>query len=1005
MNTISKILNKFPKSWRAPGILALILTLFNVPVKFDKTSEEDQKANIRTAIQQVWVDSLYQSMTQEEKIGQLMMVRAYSNKDAGHERVINEYIEKYHVGGVIFFQGHPDKQAELTNKFQSKAKIPLMIAMDAEWGLGMRLKGHTISFPKQLTLGAIKNNKLIYEMGKEVARHCRRLGVHLNFAPVVDINNNPDNPVINTRSFGEDRYNVTAKSYMYARGMQDHGVMACAKHFPGHGDTNVDSHFDLPVIPHDYARLDSVEFYPFKILAQNGIQSMMMGHLSIPSLDSTANLASSLSPKIVTGLLKEKFGYSGLLFTDGLDMKGVSKFYNNGRAEVQALKAGNDVLLLPQSVAGTVKAVAKAIENGELRQEDLDLKVKKILRAKHRLKLDELMPVETENLVADLNSLESRKLNEKLIENSITVVRNPGGLLPFVRLDSMSFASVAIGASKMTTFQEHLGKYAKFEFSNFGKDVSNSAALIKKLKKKSTVIVSLHDMSSRSSKNYGISTSARNFINKLNKETKVILVVLGTPYSLKYFEELDYAMVAYNDDETTQAKAAQALFGAIATNGRLPVTAGPRSKFGDGVDTKNLRRLIYTTPEFAGMDAEKLKEVDKIAKEAVRIKATPGCQILVAKNGKVIYQKSFGHHSYLPRTKVKNSDIYDLASVTKIAATTLSVMKLQEQNKLDVTKPLGQYFKKAKGTNKENMLIKDIMAHHAGLKSWIPFYEETITKKYKRPKKSIYSTSKKDKFSVQVANNLYIDSGYRDTIWNRIYRSDLRKNKNYRYSDLGFYMLKRMIEINAEKPIQSYINEEFYAPLGLQTLTYLPLDKFPKSRIVPSEKDTYFRHQILVGHVHDMGAAMLGGVSGHAGLFGNSNDLAIVMQMLLNDGKYGGINYLKPETIKQFTTRHKGSTRRAVGFDMKESNRAKDPNIAVKSSDNTFGHTGFTGVGVWADPDNDLIFIFISNRTYPRMNNWKLNKKDIRLRIHDAIYDAIIPPKKVEEEIEDPPET
>jgi len=991
MNKLFEILNKFPKSWRIPAIVIAILTIFNVPFQTDPQNELREQAKLSNALQQIWVDSLYRTMDRQEKIGQLMMVRGYSNKGPEHTKELLNHIEKNHIGGVIFFQGEPIVQAKLTNTLQDSAKIPLMVAMDAEWGLGMRLKEHTISFPKQLTLGAIKNNKLIYQMGKEVARQCRRLGVHINFAPVVDINNNPDNPVINTRSFGEDRYNVTAKSYMYARGMQDHGVMACAKHFPGHGDTNVDSHYDLPVIKHDYQRLDSIEFYPFKMLAQNGIQSMMMGHLSIPVLDSVKNKPSSLSPGIVTDLLQKRFGYHGLIFTDGLGMLGVSKYFKNGRAEVEALKAGNDVLILPESVPKAITAIEKAIDSGELDMENINRKVKKILRAKHRLGLDTIATVKVDSLLEDLNTLEAKLLNDQLLEKAMTVVRNKGKLLPFYRLDTLDFAAVSIGAKGKPTIHNHLEKYAVVKLVNFGKTVPNVAGNLNILKKHKVVFVSLHGMNNKASTGYGISKNAREFINKLGKETTVVLVVMGTPYALKYFDDIEHVLVSYNDDKTSQRKAAQALFGAIGTNGSLPVSASAKSKFGDGVETANLKRLRYTPPMLARMDPIKLAEIDKIIKKAMKIKATPGAQILVVKDRNVVYQKVFGHHTYLPKTKVKQSDLYDLASVTKIASTTLSMMKLQEEGKVDISKPISNYFAPAKGTNKEKMTIKSIMAHQAGMKGWIPFYEETITKKYKRPKKSVYSTKKKGKFSVQVANNLYIDEGYRDTIWNRIVRSDLRKNNNYKYSDLGFYILKRVIETQAKKPLETYVQDEFYQPLGLQTLTYLPLDKFPKSRIIPSERDVYFRHQIVTGHVHDMGAAMMGGVSGHAGLFGNANDLAIFMQMLLNGGEYGGKRFLKPETIQQFTKRYSKTYRRGIGFDMKELDKVKDPNIAVESSDGTFGHTGFTGVCVWGDPEQDVIFVFISNRTYPTQRNWKLVTEDVRLNIHDVIYEAIMP--------------
>jgi beta-glucosidase-like glycosyl hydrolase len=333
-----------------------------------------------------WVDSIYNVMTDDERIGQLFMIRAHSDKGEDHVREVAKFINTYHVGGLCFFQGTPEKQASLTNYYQTlSSRVPLMVSMDAEWGLGMRLKETTVSYPRQLGLGAIQDNTLIYDMGKEIARQCRRLGVHVNFAPDADINNNANNPVINTRSFGENRYNVLAKSAMYMRGMQDNNVMACAKHFPGHGDTDTDSHFDLPQVNYGMERLEEVELFPFKSLAQHGIQSMMIAHLSVPSIDATANLPTSLSRKAVTELLREKMGYQGLIFTDGLEMKGVTKYFKDGEVEARAIQAGVDILLLPEDIAASFAKIKTYIERGDIDKNQIERSVKRILHAKYRL--------------------------------------------------------------------------------------------------------------------------------------------------------------------------------------------------------------------------------------------------------------------------------------------------------------------------------------------------------------------------------------------------------------------------------------------------------------------------------------------------------------------------------------------------------------------------------------------------------------------------------------------
>ncbi len=978
---------------RIPLFIFLLVVFVYIPIKDNESAIQNSiNQTIAEEKERVWVDSIYNKLSDEERLGQLFMIRAHSDKGADYEAKVENIIIKHKVGGLCFFQGTPKRQAELTNRYNTKANLPLMIAMDAEWGLGMRFPKTNISFPKQLTLGAIQDNRLIYNMGKEIARQCRRLGVHVNFAPVLDINNNPNNPVINYRSFGEDRYNVTAKGFMYASGMQDYKVMACAKHFPGHGDTDVDSHYDLPVINHNLARLDSIEMYPFKVLAQHGLQSMMLGHLSIPALDNTKNQPSSLSPKIVTTLLKEKINYQGLLFTDGLGMKGVSKHYDAGEIEANALIAGNDILLLPQDVPAAMSQIKKAITEGRLSKDEVEKKVRKVLLAKYKLGLDRRLVVNANNLMNELNTPKAEVLRSELIKASMTLVRDPYGLVPFRRIDTLNFASLAVGSSSQTTFQKTLNKYATVSHYQTGKELSASSitSLVNRLKRFKVVFVSMHDMSSRASKNFGISSSTPALIKALAKHTKVIVVVFGNPYSLKYFDDAPIVLQAYEDNKLTQSLAAQGLFGAYAMNGKLPITASPNSTFGMGVPTEDMMRLGYEIPEAAGLNSKILNKIDGIAQEALRIKATPGCQILVARKGKVVYQKSFGYHDYSKKTSVKENDVFDLASVTKVAATTISLMKLHEEGKINIYSPISNHLSICKGTNKSNLIIRDILAHRAGLKAWIPFYSETLTKS-KKPSSKIYKTSVQNKYQVEVARSLYMSTEYIDTVWARILDSDLRSTRNYKYSDLGFIMFSKMVQEVTGQTLDQYATQNFYRPLGLQIATFNPLKKFDKSRIVPSENDNYFRHQKIQGYVHDMGAAMLGGVSGHAGLFANSNDVAIIYQMMLNGGSYGGRQYFTPETVRSFTTRHESATRRGIGWDMKQLDASQTENIAPECSAETFGHLGFTGIGAWADPQNELIYIFISNRTYPSMNNWKLNKEDIRPRIQSVIYEALMP--------------
>jgi beta-glucosidase-like glycosyl hydrolase/CubicO group peptidase (beta-lactamase class C family) len=951
-----------------------------------------QPAELDRAVQ--WADSVYQTMTPDERIGQLIMIRAHSDKGAQHIEKVKGLIKEYKVGGLCFFQGTPEKQVQLINEYQSLAQpVPMMIAMDAEWGLGMRMKESTISFPYQLMLGAIQDNRLLYDMGQEIARQLREVGVQINFAPVADVNNNPLNPVINYRSFGEDRYNVAVKSYMYMKGMQDHQVMACAKHFPGHGDTDTDSHYDLPVITHDYDRLDSVELFPFSILAERNIGSMMVAHLHVPALDERDNRPTTLSYNTVTRLLKEGMNYEGLIFTDGLGMEGVRKYFADGEVEAEALLAGNDVLLLPQDVAAAVSRIKTYLAEGKLSWEELEKSVKKILIAKHQLGLTKYRPIAVEGVRARVNSSHAKALKRTLVANALTLVRDEEKQIPIEPRNELKVASLSIGASGVTDFQERLLAYQKMPVYQSEKAISatQSRKLLEQLSNQDVVLVGMHDMSQYASKKFGIHPTAVDFIRQLSQRTKVVLTLFGNPYSLKYFDGLPTVLVAYEENEDTQDLAAQALFGAIGLKGRLPVTVSEKSKYGDGEVTRKLARFGYAPPESQGLDTHMVNDIRAIARNAVDARATPGCVVLVAKNGQIIFEEAFGHHTYKKETPAAVDDIYDLASLTKIASATLAIMKLYEEGKVALDTPIVRYLPELEGTNKAQLVLRDIMAHRAGLKDWIPFYQETVEKSRRRTrqKKEFFRSKAERNYSVGVASSLFLREDFIDTIYTRIYQSRVYTSQGYEYSDLGFYLISRIVEATGGMPLNEFVARHFYWPMGLETATYNPLEHFSADRIPPTERDNYFRLQTVQGYVHDMGAAMLGGVSGHAGLFASARDVAAIMQMLLNGGDYAGQQFLQPATVDTFTQRHPEDTRRGLGFDMRQLNPKRWLNLPATSSVHTFGHTGFTGTCAWADPEHELVYVFLSNRTYPSMNNYKLNKMKTRRRILSSVYDAM----------------
>ena len=953
------------------------------------------KSPILTA--ELWADSVYLTLSDTQRLGQLFMIRAHSNLGPEHVAQVEELIRKYHVGALCFFQGTPEKQAELTNQYQSLSKTPLMVAMDAEWGLNMRLKETTIAYPKQMLLGAIQDNTLIYKFGAVIAKELRRVGVQVNFAPVADVNNNPKNPVINERSFGENKYNVAAKSYMYMLGMQDNSVLACAKHFPGHGDTDVDSHLDLPVISHDRARLDALELMPFRVMSQNGVGSMMVAHLAVPSIDATEHLPTSLSKLAVRNLLREKIGYEGIIFTDGLEMKGVTKYFQNGEVSARAIEAGCDMLCLPESTPEAFAAIKKYVAEGRIDTNEIAKSVKRILKMKFQYGLTTPQYIDLTNLRADINSAEGREIKRELIKNALTLVRNEEKMLPFKNYQPDSISTLSIGASSLTTFQNSLSNSGLSNHFNLSKEISveKKAEMLAYFSKKPTVIVSLHDMKPKAADNFGLTESEKDFLQELNKVTKVVLVVFGNPYSLKYFDDFKNVVLSYNEDKVTQELTAEALFGIFEFKGKLPVTASDKSKAGMGDKSLKINQLQWNLdlPEAVGMNSKTLLKIDNLANELIERGAAPGCQILVAKDGQVVYHKAFGHHTYEKTQAVTNTDLYDMASITKCAATTISLMKLYENGKLDLNAPMSKYLPILRGSNKDGMLIREVLIHQAGLPAWIAFYKNTLDStnnpKAFFPATKFYANTEGGNFNVPVAKGIFMRNDLKDSIKMQIVRVPMRENKSYVYSDLGMILMTDVVKNMSGQTLDAFAKTTFYDPLSMSRTMFNPLNKFDESNVAPTEEDKYFRNQRLRGHVHDMGAAMLGGVSGHAGLFSTSRDLAILLQMLLNKGEYAGIRYLKPETIELFTQRQGGSTRRGFGWDMKELDAKKTANVSPKASDLLYGHTGFTGNAFYVDPKNNLIYIFLSNRTYPDMSNNKLIDGNYRPKIQTVIYEAM----------------
>ena len=947
-----------------------------------------------------WADSLIADMPLEQQVAQLIMVAGYSNRTRAYEDSLADLIRTWKLGGVVFFQGGPMRQAKLNNRLQAVSPIPLLVAIDAEWGLAMRLDS-TVRYPYQMTLGGMPQARegLIYDMGADLARQARRLGIHVNFAPVADVNNNPNNPVINFRSFGEDKYAVTRKALAYLRGMQDNRLLTSIKHFPGHGDTGTDSHYDLPLITKSRAQLDSLELYPFRELIKAGAAGVMVAHLSIPALDTTRNQPSTLSPRIVTGLLKNEMGFGGLIFSDAMNMKGMTKFFPSGLADRRGLEAGMDILEFTENIPRAIAEICNAVDERTLSVRAVAERCRKMLIAKYWAGLNRYRPVVLDGLVADLNRPESEVLNRKLTEASLTVVTNTRNILPLQRLDTLRIASVSVEANVPTLFQNRLADYTNVTPYVISSKATGAeiTALFDSLNRFNLVLVGVHLNNIRPGAKYGMLTRTAELVQKLTNTGKAIVSVFGNPYVLDRLPDLEKAravVMPYQLTNHTEDLAAQLIFGAIGAAGRLPVTVNQTYRLGDGVTVQPIGRLKYTIPEEVGISGTYLaQQVDSVVNVGLLAKAFPGCVVQLAKDGKVIFRKAYGTHTYDTSLggdalTTKIDDLFDFASVTKISTSTPALMRLVDAGTFNVDGTMGEYLPGYKKSNKDTLRWRDVLTHQSKLKAWIPFWQDT-----KNPdgtfKKKTFSQVRSNRFPVEVTDSLFLHRKYAKTIFEKIKNSPLNAKKEYVYSDLSFYLYPQLVQQLTGVPFETYLKDSLYRPIGANTLTYNPRRFYPLSRIVPTEYDSLFRKTLIWGRVHDEGGAMLGGVSGHAGLFGTANDLMKLTQLYLQHGSFGGQQLIGSETITEFTRYQfpELGNRRGLGFEKAAYKyNGNAPRLASPSS---YGHSGYTGTFTWIDPAVGLNYVFLSNRVYPTRNNNKISDLGIRTGIADAFYRAI----------------
>ena len=950
-----------------------------------------------------WVEEKLSNMTLKERIGQLFIHTVAPQNTPQNKKNIQNAVKEYKIGGLLFSGGQLENQVNLTNYAQEMAEVPLLLTFDGEWGLAMRLKG-TLDFPKNRVLGCIQDNTLLYEYGKEVARQCREIGVHVNFAPVADVDNNPQNPVINTRSFGGDPKNVAEKVIAYSQGLEEGGVLSVCKHFPGHGDTNVDSHKALPVLNFSRERLDSIELYPFRKAVSVGLGGMMVGHLEVPKLSTKP---ASLSSEVI-GLLRNELGFKGLVFTDALEMKGVS---NNLDVCARALIAGNDMLLAPRNLKRELDGVLNAIKKGLLTEEQITEKCRKVLTFKYALGLYKKQFVQLSGLEQRLNRPEAKILKERMQKASVTVASNAGGILP-LEMTLKGTAVVNIGKpTEGLTFYKRLSRYISAD--RFQANADSLVTLRKRLEKYERVIVVIH------TEKYN---AYQSLMNTLSGQKPLVYVYL-TPLRRMHnkgtaWKKASAVVLGHSNDEAVESFVADALVGKEIPEGRISVEVEGFLKPGDGVTLGKESVKVYR-PQDYGMDAGVLSKIDDIVLEGMKAKAYPGCQVLILKDGAPVYDKCFGSFTYEASTKVSPEHLYDIASLTKTTATLLAVMKLYDEGKFGLTDRISKYVPVLAGSPKERITVEELLLHQSGLPAFWPFYREAIddssyvgTLFKSRPdanhrlqvdrrlyvvnafnyKKEYVSSAPSDSFPLRISDSLYVSPKFSKRMLEMIASDEIPlRDRRYRYSCLNFMLLKEMVEALAGEPLDVYLEREFYQPMGMAHTLYKPLNRFPKEQIVPTVKKDYLRSRMtLQGYVHDEIAAFMGGVSGNAGLFSNARDVAKVYQMLIDGGMYEGKRYFSLETCNLFMKKTSHISRRGLGFDKPDKQNPTKGPCAEEAPSEVVGHTGFTGTCAWADPKNGLVFVFLSNRVYPRPFDHKaLMSLNIRPRIQQVMYQAL----------------
>ena len=934
-----------------------------------------------------WADSTLNTLSLEQKIGQLFMVTATGRGlSESYYKKIDSLILNYQIGGVLFLQSNPEELTNLLSRYNRHSKIPLLVSIDAEWGLGMRLDS-TQSFPWMMTLGAVQDDNLIYNFGSEVARQLKQLGVHINFAPVIDVNNNPNNPIIDRRAFSSDPNLVSSKGLAYMFGLQDNNILACAKHFPGHGDTETDSHKSLPVLYHDKNRLDSIEFIPFKALINHGLGSVMIAHMNLPLID-TLNIPSSFSSYIINNILKNEMGFQGLVISDALNMDALAEYSSPGEIELNSFLAGNDILLCPDNIFEAINLIQQEINKSPFLLEYLDQSCRKILMLKKWAGVFEVEAPKKMNLTTDSSVV----LNRDLSHNAITLLKNQNNILPLDSLHALKIAYFSMGDDSGDIFFNRLNSYVPIDKYVYPTTLEKQNTVLKDLEAYDVVLVGLHYSNKNFWEKHRMTQKESIFLSRLSMQNQIIVNLFGHPQILNSLDvkNIHGLILSYQNSTDFQDLTAQLNFGSINATGRLSVNTN-NFLVGDGIDLDATRNFGFSLPAEVGMNKDSLSYIDSIVINAINDKIMPGCQVIASRYGKIFYNRAFGFHTYDSLQPVSDTDLYDIASITKIASAAPILINLVDQNSIKLNKKLKYYNSFPRNVALQNLKIIDILTHQSTLSPWIPFWTY-----FKDDNDNLidvaFAKSYSKSYNIKVANRLFFNSDYIDTIHDIIYSYPLLEKKEYKYSDLGFYLLHPIVEDFLGQRIDDYLYSNVYYPIEALRITYNPKSKFDLSSIIPTEEDDYFRNQLIHGYVHDQGAELFGGVALHAGLFSNAIDLMKLMQLYLDNGDYLGRSILSSNTINYFTTSHfkKNQNRRGIIFDKPSIDPEESGPTCDSISTQSFGHSGWTGTLAWADPSTEIIYVFLSNgRAFPK-ENLRLLNENIRTNIQDVIYKSIL---------------